>query len=59
MNTNILAVGVIDVQLGGLVVSVAARLKDNGAETAAHSYSSTQPPIPRRSTVDFSIGAHL
>ncbi len=56
MNTNILAAGVIGFLLGGLVVSVAAQLEDNGAEPA-HSSSSTQLFLPQHSTVGFSVGA--
>jgi hypothetical protein len=40
MNTNILAAGLIGFLLGGLVVSTAAQLENNGTEAPSHSSSS-------------------
>ena len=57
MNTNILAAGVIGFLLGGLVVSLAAQLEDNGTEPPAHSSSSAHFVLPQDSTGFFSIGA--
>jgi hypothetical protein len=42
MNTNILAAGLIGFLLGGLVVSTAAQLENDGAEAPSHSSSSQQ-----------------
>jgi len=42
MNTNTLAAGVIGFLLGGLVVSVAAELEDDGAAPPAHGAGSSQ-----------------
>jgi hypothetical protein len=42
MNTNTLAAGLIGFLLGGLTVSIAAQLENNGAGTPSHSSSSHQ-----------------
>ena len=39
MNTNTLAAGVIGFMLGGLVVSIAAELEDDGATPPSHGMS--------------------
>jgi hypothetical protein len=39
MNTNTLAAGVIGFLLGGLVVSIAAELEDDGGAAPSHSSS--------------------
>ena len=40
MNTNTLAAAVIGFMLGGLTVSIAAELEDDGAQPPAHGSSS-------------------
>lgn len=39
MNTHTLAAGVVGFLLGGLVVSIAAELEDDGAEAPSHGIS--------------------
>lgn len=43
MNTNTLAAGVIGFLLGGLTVSIAAELEDDGTSPPSHDSSIQQP----------------
>ncbi len=47
MNTSTLAAGVVGFLLGGLVVSVAAELEDDGAPSPSHGGSSSHQLVLR------------
>ncbi len=59
MNTKVLAARIIDFPLGGLVVSTAAQLEDNGSEPPTHLSSLHQLLDPEYAGAGYGRGMPL